>query len=59
MAAMEAAADAMLAAASRAFCSSVAVFFQIQVRPASPQALACPPRSGGFVAAPRNCSAAG
>ncbi|KAI4966988.1 hypothetical protein ZWY2020_034466 [Hordeum vulgare] len=30
MAAMEAAADAMLAAASRAFCSSVAVFFQIQ-----------------------------
>ncbi|KAM0868229.1 hypothetical protein ACQ4PT_041463 [Festuca glaucescens] len=30
MAAMEAAADAMLAAASRAFCSSVAVYFQIQ-----------------------------
>ena len=44
MAAMEAAADAMLAAASRAFCSSVAVFFQIQVRNRLPR----PVHFGGF-----------
>jgi hypothetical protein len=55
MAAMEAAADAMLAAASRAFCSSVAVYFQIQVRPASPAPSPTRRISVDSVAAARNC----
>jgi hypothetical protein len=45
MAAMEAAADAMLASASRAFSSALAIAIQIQVSPRPP----CAPHCGWIV----------